>query len=44
MVVRREGRGLRRYVTSGPRNYNAFTARSYVDLGLLSTDPSWRPT
>jgi polyphosphate kinase len=39
LVVRREGRGLRRYVHIGTGNYNARTARSYVDLGLLSSDP-----
>jgi len=38
LVVRREGRGLRRYVHVGTGNYNTRTARLYVDLGLLSCD------
>jgi polyphosphate kinase len=38
LVVRREGRGLRRYVHIGTGNYNPATARVYVDLGLLSDD------
>jgi polyphosphate kinase len=38
LVVRREGRGLRRYVHIGTGNYNNKTARQYVDLGLLSAD------
>ena len=38
LVVRREGRGLRRYVHIGTGNYNQKTARGYVDLGLLTTD------
>ncbi|HEY7024210.1 MAG TPA: polyphosphate kinase 1 [Candidatus Limnocylindrales bacterium] len=39
LVVRREGRGLRRYVHIGTGNYNSKTARGYVDLGLLTCDP-----
>ncbi|MEO6350754.1 MAG: polyphosphate kinase 1 [Candidatus Limnocylindrales bacterium] len=38
LVVRREGRGLRRYVHIGTGNYNNKTARTYVDLGILSAD------
>ncbi|MEO6207186.1 MAG: RNA degradosome polyphosphate kinase [Candidatus Limnocylindrales bacterium] len=39
LVVRREGSGLRRYVHIGTGNYNAKTARMYVDLGLLTVRP-----
>ncbi len=38
LVVRREGRGIRRYVHIGTGNYNPRTARQYVDLGLLTVD------
>jgi polyphosphate kinase len=39
LVVRREGSDLRRYAYVGTGNLNAATARSYVDLGLLTCRP-----
>jgi polyphosphate kinase len=39
LVVRAEDGGIRRYCHIGTGNYNATTARSYEDLGLLSSDP-----
>jgi polyphosphate kinase len=39
LVVRREGGELNSYAYIGTGNLNATTARSYVDLGLLTADP-----
>jgi polyphosphate kinase len=38
LVVRRDYNGLRRYAHIGTGNYHAGTARSYSDLGLLTSD------
>jgi len=38
LVIRREGRQLKRYVHLGTGNYHAGTARQYTDYGLLTSD------
>ncbi|MBT6276913.1 MAG: polyphosphate kinase 1, partial [Chromatiales bacterium] len=38
LVVRREARGLRRYVHLGTGNYHQSTARLYTDYGLMTSD------
>jgi polyphosphate kinase len=39
LVVRREGKSLRRYVHLSTGNYNAVTATVYTDLGYFTCDP-----
>ncbi len=39
LVVREEPEGLRRYVHVGTGNYNPKTARTYEDMGVLTSNP-----
>ncbi|RMH51608.1 MAG: polyphosphate kinase 1 [Zetaproteobacteria bacterium] len=39
LVVRREGRQIRRYVHLGTGNYHSITTRYYTDIGILSANP-----
>ena len=41
LIVRREGKQLRRYVHLSTGNYNTVTAKIYTDLGLLTCDPDF---
>jgi polyphosphate kinase len=38
LVVRKEPRGIRRYLHTGTGNYNPDTAKVYTDLGLFTAD------
>lgn len=38
LVIRREGKNLRRYVHLGTGNYHAVTAKLYTDIGLFTYD------
>ncbi len=39
LIVRREEKGLKRYVHMGTGNYNDVTAKIYTDLGLFTSNP-----
>ncbi len=39
LIVRREGKILRRYVHMGTGNYHSGTARAYTDIGLMTCNP-----
>jgi polyphosphate kinase len=41
LIVRREGKTLRRYVHLGTGNYHAGTARLYTDIGLMTSNPEF---
>jgi len=41
LVVRQEGKMLRRYVHLATGNYNPATAQIYTDVGLLTTNPDF---
>ncbi|MBP1999058.1 polyphosphate kinase [Paenibacillus shirakamiensis] len=40
LIVRQEGKDLKRYVHVGTGNYNDSTARLYTDIGLFTTHPA----
>jgi len=41
LVIRREGKQLRRYVHVSTGNYNTMTAKIYTDIGLLTCHPDF---
>lgn len=41
LVVRREGKYLKRYIYLSTGNYNIQTARQYTDIGLLTCNPDF---
>ncbi|WP_423230591.1 RNA degradosome polyphosphate kinase [Oxobacter pfennigii] len=40
LIVRKEEKGIKRYVHLGTGNYNDVTARVYTDLGLFTSNPN----